>query len=170
MAEKNLFYYMDGLGNLPDHAMFSLTIENNILHLNHVIPHLLGKGKVLQEYKINAENILAFDIVNVADLQNKSVIGRGAAGAFLFGPVGAVLGGMSGASKQKIKSTLAISFLPSLGGDPKTIVFDAEPPSWGSKNKLSIAKMKKQLTQITKSQEVMAHLGQTVNADGSISL
>lgn len=170
MAGKNLFYYLDGLGNLPSQSMFRVELEGDVVLLNQVKPHAFGKDKVIQQYKLPAASIIDFGIVKTAELQKQSVVGRGAVGGFLFGPVGAVLGGMSAAGKQKIKSTLAICYLPSTGGDPKTIVFDAEPPSWGGSNAGSVSKMKRELLNVPKSPAVMAYLGQTVNEDGSISL
>lgn len=170
MAGKNLFYYLSGLGNLPNRAMFRVELEGGTLILSHASPRAFRKDKIIQQYKIAAADILAFDIVTEAELENRSVVGRGVAGGLLFGPVGAALGGLSGSNKQKIKATLAISYLPSSGGGPRTIVFDAEPPSWGSQNKLSVAKMKNKLIKIPKSVAAMAYLGQTVNADGSIIL
>lgn len=47
--------------------------------------------------------------------KGKSVIGRGAAGGLLFGPVGAVVGGLSGTgkkTKKEVKTYLIISFHP----------------------------------------------------------
>lgn len=170
MAGKNLFFYLSGLGNLPGGAMFRIEIDGDTLVLSQVSPRAFGKDKIIQQYKIAASDILAFDILTEAELKNRSVVGRGVIGGLLFGPVGAVLGGLSGNNKQKIKATLAISYLPSSGGDPRTVVFDAEPPSWSSQNKLSVAKIKNELINIPKSTAVTAYLGQTVNADGSITL
>ena len=88
---------------------------------------------MLQQYKIKTEDILDLGIVKVSELKKQSVVGRGVVGGLLFGPVGAVLGGMSATGKQKIKSTLAICYLPSSGDDTKTIVFNADAPSWGDR-------------------------------------
>lgn len=170
LAGKNLFYYLNGLGNLPNRAMFRVELDGDTLILSHASPRAFRKDKIIQQYKIAASDILAFDIVTEAELKNRSVVGRGVAGGLLFGPVGAVLGGLSGSNKQKIKATLAISYLPSSGGDPRAVVFDAEPPSWGSQNKLSVVKIKNKLVKIPKSGAAMAYLGQTISADGSIIL
>ena len=168
--EKNLFYHLDGLGNLPQSTPFSIGFDGEYVLLDQLKLKIFGKNETVQQYKIKAADILDFGIVNTAELKNKSVIGRGVAGGLLFGPVGALLGGMSGANQQKIKSTLAICYLPSTGGDPKTVIFDAEPPSWGSMNKVAASKMQRELTKNPKSEAVMAYLGQTVEEDGSILL
>lgn len=170
MSKTNLFYYLEGLGTLQNYAMFRVLLEGETLTLNHVKPRLVGNDKVIQSYKINAENILDLGIVKTTELQKKSVVGRGAVGGLLFGPVGAMLGGMSAADKGKVKSVLAISYLPSAGGEPKTIMLDADPPSWGGLNMSYIAKLKKELAKTPKSQAVMGYLGQTINKDGSITL
>lgn len=170
MSGKNLFFYLSGLGNLPERAYFRVGIDGDTLILAQVSPRAFGKDKIIQQYKIAAQSILAFDILTEAELKKRSVVGRGVAGGLLFGPVGAVLGGLSGNNKQKIKSTLAISYIPSSGNDPRTIVLDAELTSWEGQNKLSVAKIKNKLAKIPKSAEAMAYLGQTVNQDGSITL
>lgn len=169
MAGKNLFLHLSGLGS-PESELFRIMVEDGFLLLDCVKPHAFGKDKLIQQYKIDASRVLDFDIVKIADVENKSVIARGVAGGLLLGPVGAVLGGMSAADKRKIKSTLAISYLPSSGGDPKTVVFNMDLPSWSSKNALSIVNLQKALSKIEKCKEVMDYLGQTQNADGSISL
>lgn len=165
----NLFEYLNGLGTLPERAMFEISLDEEYLTMNQIKLKVFGKNEILQQYRIKACDILALDIVKKAELENQSVIGRGAVGGLLFGPVGAVLGGMSATSKQKIKSTLAISYLPSSGDEPKTIVF-TDASSWSGNNALSVSKMKDRLTKIPKSARAMSYLGQAVNEDGSITL
>ena len=81
-----------------------------------------------------------------------------------------MIGGDKVLQQYKIKSTLAICYLPSSGDDPKTIVFNAEPPSWGGQNISSATKMKNELAKRPKSERVVRYLGQIVNEDGSITL
>ncbi len=170
MSGKNLFTVLDGLGNQEQNALFRLELDAEELHITKVKARAFRGDTILQEYKIPTRSIVDFGIVTASELKKQSVIGRGAVGGLLFGPVGAVLGGMSATGKQKIKSTLAICYLPSTGGEPKTIVFDAEPAGWANSNRVSILKMKNQLLKLPKSPEVLAYLGQTVNQDGSITL
>ena len=167
---KNLFYYLSGLGTLPDNACFHIELEGEYLLLNYVELKVFGKDRLIQQYKIKAEDILALDVVNTADLKRKSVVGRGAAGGLLFGPVGAVLGGMSGTVQNKIKASLSISYLSSSSGECRAVVFNASPPSWEAINKLAVAKLKKELEKIPRSKAAMQYLGQIENDDGSISL
>lgn len=168
-SKENLFEYLSGLGTLPERALFEITLDEEFLTMNQIKFKVFGKNDILQQYKIKSCDILALDIVKKAELENQSVIGRGAVGGLLFGPVGAVLGGMSATSKQKIKSTLAISYLPSSGNEPKTIIF-ADDSTWSGANTLSVSKMKERLTKIPKSARAMKYLGQTINQDGSITL
>ena len=172
MAGKNLFMHLNGLG-VEAYTLFRVQLEGEYLTLDHIKPNAFRSDKLIQQYKIKAADILAFDIVKESELKNKSVLGRGAAGALLFGPVGAVLGGLSAVNKTKIKSTLAISFIPSAGGDPKTIVFDAEPPSWAAPNLKTVNNIKAELNRIPKSEAAAAYLGialGNIGTDGSITL
>ena len=166
---KHLFYYLSGLGDIKEDT-FEFDIDEQFLFLNNVKLKMFGKNEVIQQYKIKLEDIITADIVNTSELKKGSTIGRGAAGYLLFGPVGAVLGGMSAANKQKIKTTFAISYMPSVGDEPKTIVFNLDVPSWSSQNKMAVAKIKKPISDVKKSARVMEYLGQTASDDGSITL
>ena len=166
---KNLFDYLDGLGDLPANSVFRVLLEGEFLSLYRIKLKTFGSDEIIQQYKIKAADILALDQVKTSELQNQSVVGRGVVGGLLFGPVGALLGGMSATGKQKIKTTLAISYLPSSGNEAKTVIL-ADSVAWGGNNAASIAKLKKDLEKIPKSDRAMAYLGQTVNEDGSITL
>lgn len=169
MLAKNLFDYLDGLGDLPANSVFRILLEDEFLFMHHIKLKVFGSDEIIQSYKIKASDILALDQVKTSELQNQSVLGRGVVGGLLFGPVGAVLGGMSATGKQKIKTTFAISYLPSNTDTPKTVVF-ADSASWSGNNTVSVTKMKKELAKIKKSDRVMNYLGQTVSQDGSIIL
>lgn len=168
--KQNLFCYLEGLGQLPENAIFRVELEGDYLVLMHVNLHVLKKDDVVQRYQIKASDILDFGIIKQSELKKQSVIGRGMVGGFLFGPVGAMLGGMSATAKQKIKSVFAVSYLPSQGDEPKTLMFDADQAGWGASNALWASKTRAALSKIPKSSRVLAYLGQTTNADGSITL
>ena len=166
---KNLFDYLDGLGDLPQNSVFRVVLEGEFLSLYRIKLKTFGADEIIQHYKISTSDILALDQVKTSELQNQSVVGRGVVGGLLFGPVGALLGGMSATGKQKIKTTLAISYVPSNGNEPKTVIL-ADAAAWGGNNAVSIAKLKNELAKQPKSERVVRYLGQTVNEDGSITL
>ena len=170
---KNLFYHIKGLGdNFADQDFFDVSLNGDNLEINQIKVRF-GKRTILQSYRINAQDILMMDIVSVEQLKNKSVVGRGVAGGLLFGPLGAVIGGMSGINKQKIKRTLVIIYLPSQRDEPQEFILDIDVPSWGSLNEVSINKLKKELTKIPKSQRAKEYLKifeDNINEDGSIQL
>lgn len=167
---RNLFTYLEGLGQLPDNSLFRVELDGEYLVLLHIKLHLLGKDEVLQKYQIQAADIVDMGIVKQSELQKQSVVGRGVVGGVLFGPVGAMLGAMSAAGKQKIKNVFAVSYLPSQGDEPKTIMFDADPAGWTANNTNWATKAKKELSAYKKSARLLAYLGQASNEDGSITL
>lgn len=171
--KNNLFYYVSGLGpEVKDTDHIIIKLNDNTLELDRVKLKVFSE-EVIQTYKINAGDILKADIVTEEELKDKSVLGRGAAGALLLGPVGAVLGGMTALKNKKNKTLFAISYLPSQGDKPQTLIFDAEPSGWKGTNKTYITNLKKELAAIPKSQRAKDYLGifDTVqNEDGSIQL
>lgn len=60
--------------------------------------------------------------------QDKSVIGRAAVGALLFGPFGAIVGGLSGlnTTKSSNKNMLVVSFWDIATREPKSIIVRSE--------------------------------------------
>lgn len=168
--KQNLFFYLEGLGQIPQPSTFRVEIESDYLVFANVKVRMIGDDEVIQRYQIRTSDILDFGIVKKSELKNQSVIGRGVVGGFLFGPVGAMLGGMSATGKQKIKSVFAVSYLPSQGNEPRTLMFDADQLGWGGNNAIWVAKIKERLSRTQKSDRVLAYLGQTTNEDGSITL
>jgi len=84
--------------------------------------------KVEKSYKIQAEKVISLDIITEKNIEekSKSVVGRGIAGAVLFGPAGLLLGGMSGIgnkTKTKIKFLFCISYSDK-ENEVKNIIFD----------------------------------------------
>ena len=172
--DNNIFYCLSGLGeDTKSNEMIRLNLTDDTLEINKLKSKMFGKEEIIKTYKINAGDILKADIVTEEELKDKSVLGRGAAGALLLGPVGAVLGGMTALKNKKINKFFAISYLPSQGNKPQTIVFEAEPPLFKNYNKLYISKFKQKIATIPKSQRAKDYLGifDTIqNEDGSIQL
>lgn len=96
-----------------------------------VIEEITGvfKYKVIQTFRLSLDKIISMDIVTEDNIEEKkkSVIGRGVAGAVVFGPVGAIIGSASGVgSKKKVKKNnyFVISYFGADCDEVKTITFD----------------------------------------------
>lgn len=90
-----------------------------------------SKYDVLASYIIPAERIQTVDVITQKNIEEKqkSIVGRGILGAVAFGPVGAIVGGMSGIGSKSIttaSSTLCIVY-ETKGGGYSNIVFDIKP-------------------------------------------
>lgn len=91
----------------------------------------ITKNDVVNTFRVKFENVLDVIVADKKQIinENKSVIGRGAVGSLMFGPVGAMLGGMSalGAKHKKISTDkfLVISY-KNKNGDIANITFDAD--------------------------------------------
>ncbi len=169
---KNIFEYKSGLPATPSQPTFSLSTEGGDLLVQEVKVKVLGKNEVLRTYRIPLENIISLEIVTEKELKDKSVLGRGAVGALLLGPVGAVLGGMSGVgSKQKSVFMLAVAYATqSAPGEVKTLVFNAEYAGWLGQNQAAVRQIKKEMEGVQPSALVSQCIGQSVAPDGSITL
>lgn len=62
---------------------------------------LLFTGKGLPDVFLPYERALSFRIVDDEELRDKSAIGRAAVGGLLFGPLGAVVGAVSGSGQKR---------------------------------------------------------------------
>lgn len=123
--------------------------------LIHEVRLKLLKKDILNTYRIKLENVLDVIVATKKEIvaKNKSVVGRGVAGAVLFGPVGAMLGGMSGLGKKE-KSVkkgpfLVISY-KSKEGEIKNITFNAESSLVSLTAKSFALEVKKKLNKINK--------------------
>ena len=81
-----------------------------------------------EPYYLKYTQITNVGVVTEKEIEeaNKSVIGRAAIGGLLLGPLGAVVGGVSGVGKkQKTKSNIfiVINYISSDSSEPKVITF-----------------------------------------------
>lgn len=130
--EKNTYItkYLQGLPNINvgDICKLSFDNENLIIQAIKVSGIIKSKVNVINTFKINNKKIISFDLINKSNIEtkSKSVIGRGIAGGLIFGPVGAIIGGISG-TKQDIKSNdeffLNISYYGVNEDDLKVLIF-----------------------------------------------
>lgn len=96
-----------------------------------VIEEITGvfKYKVIQTFRLSLDKIISMDIVTEDNIEEKkkSVIGRGIAGAAVFGPIGAIIGSASGVgNKKKVKQNnyFVVSYFGANEDEVKTITFD----------------------------------------------
>lgn len=132
------FAYIDGISglfNVPNEVV-DVTINNSLNKL--IIKSVLNKNSVAE---LPLERIK--DARKVTDQQiteaNKSVIGRAVVGTLLLGPLGAVIGGMSGigtkTKKSPQKNFVIITYTSD--GNGKTLVFEIVGASIGWEKFLS---------------------------------
>lgn len=87
----------------------------------------IGNAKTVS---LSYEQITGTDVYSETEIleKSKSVIARSVAGAALFGPLGAIIGGMSGVGSKKSKKTsyyYTISYTTS-NGDPGLLTFGTD--------------------------------------------
>lgn len=177
---KTIMVYKDGLPDTPDSELFEVDMDRENMILSQITLGVL-KNKVIQTYKIPLENIVECGFVTEKEVisADKSVVGRGLVGGFLFGPAGLVLGGMSGIGSKKKEKTIGlfvITYLsPRSPGELKSFVLDT---GWNNRDlhNINFAKeARKKVEKVGKSELVTAFLASNevetgVNSDGSITL
>lgn len=121
--------YVDGIQGMSPKEQITLTHDRSkgILEikvfLSRQAPYTLSTAKIT-----NIEYITDREIYE----KGKSVIGRAAAGAVLFGNLGAVIGGISGTGKKtksKLHHYIVITYISN--GTEKLIAFEEETPQIG---------------------------------------
>lgn len=120
-------------GDLPVSHLVQISFDNDYLLLEEVTGAF--KLKVLNTFKIDASRIISLDVItekNIIDKQ-KSVVGRGIAGSILFGDVGLLLGGLSGAGKKQKEISdyfFVISYYGKDNSEIKTLTFETSGSLW----------------------------------------
>ena len=123
--EGNLFVnldYIEGINGLTKNTPVKLT-------------HNRQDGKIEIKPSLSKQSPYTLDTYKISDIQylssreiyekGKSVVGRAAVGSLLFGPVGALVGGVSGTGKKqksKLKHFVIITYLSDW--EEKTIIFE----------------------------------------------
>jgi hypothetical protein len=86
----------------------------------------IANGLFISEMEIHNSQIISIDFADQSELlkQNKSVIGRAVVGNLLMGPMGAIVGGMSGIGSKNVKknSYLVINFWDRFTKQAQTIL------------------------------------------------
>lgn len=131
-SESYLAFHMHGIPHAPKNAMANIYISGEKM--------LVECNGIAFELKLErvtaAEGVLRTDLLK----QDKSVLGRGIVGGLILGPLGAIVGGMSGVgTKDKKGSFLVINYRSSTSDQIEVIIFDL-------KNILTARKIAKSLT------------------------
>lgn len=130
--EQFVFQHASGLKFVDKDAFLNLNVENCI-----TISQGKHKKKILET--INYGEVI--DVILLEEIENndknKSIIGRAIVGGLLLGPVGAVVGGMSGTSKTK--TAKSVYYLQILAKDEKDIILK---PAFNSSNIAALARNK----------------------------
>lgn len=121
-----LLQVLEGLPGAAKFALCEIKFEDEALKIV-LLKNVFQKTPV-NTYSISLNKLITVDIVTEENIKEKekSVVGRGIAGATLFGPVGAILGGLSGTGTKKKKtktSVFVISYYGVNENDVKTIYF-----------------------------------------------
>ena len=129
------FAYVDGIPNV-------FGVEKEIVDVT--IDHCCGQLSIVSCLSKKRSATLALnkitDVRDITDTQiieaDKSVIGRAAIGGLLMGPLGSVIGGMSGIGKKKTVSSrhhyVIVSYISN--DEPKRLVFEIVGASTGWKS------------------------------------
>lgn len=176
MSQENTFSHFSGLPAEFEPNYFTLEFDESNLIIHQVKIKLL-KNQPLQTFKIPLRNIVTMGIVTEEDLSQNNAIGNGVVGALLFGPVGAVLGGMSGLGAKKVPC-FAVSYISeNQPKEIKTIIFNAAAVAGViSRNKAFVSEVKEKHKNIELSVLVKNYLKDNgvceleKNSDGSITL
>ena len=121
---KAFFNLIDGIDIENPLNQLRLSVNDEFLIIEEKVLKLF-RSVTITTHKIPLENIITTLVATESEIAevNKSAIGRGVVGGLIFGPVGLVLGGLSGVGKKKTmskKQHFIVSFL-ALSGDVKNI-------------------------------------------------
>lgn len=131
-AESYIAFHMHGIPHASQNALANIFINDEKMVVE-------CKGIT---FELKLERVTAAEGVSRTDLlkQDKSVIARGVVGGLLLGPIGAIVGGMSGVgTKDKKGAFLVINYRSSATDQIEVIIFDM-------KNILTARKIAKSLT------------------------
>jgi len=113
---------VDGIENIKTGNLVALTLlDDGRLKIKEYISRK-------DAYYLNYSQIKNVGIINKADIkeEDKSVVGRAVVGGLLLGPLGAVVGGVSGIGKKQIeeyKNFIIINYISSESSEQKVLSF-----------------------------------------------
>lgn len=131
--ENNRSVNFSCVDGLPGYA--SGDAVNATINLDQSILFLRARVFKRPEIKLYLDKITSVSVATETEIREKSknVIGRAAIGTLLLGPLGAVVGGMSGVGSKKKKEIKSFLFITYLSSDisEKTIVLEIVGASLG---------------------------------------
>ncbi|WP_286149563.1 MULTISPECIES: hypothetical protein [Bacillota] len=115
--------YIDGISFYTKGFMIKISIDDNNKCL--IINPLVEKK---ESVKVKLQNIINVSVVTDKDIveKSKSVLGRAAIGGLLIGPLGAIVGGISGTGnkvKNKYTYYMVINYKSEIDNEIKVISF-----------------------------------------------
>lgn len=109
--------HMYGLPNVKEYASTNIFLADDKI--------VIEADK--RTFEVTYEQLTAAEAMTATDLltKDKSVIGRAIVGGVLLGPIGAIVGGMSGIGKEKMKGNfLILNYIPSNSDETKVLIFN----------------------------------------------
>jgi hypothetical protein len=139
----NMFTLCYGLeGFVKEGGSVNLSTDGETLFINSLLTEFSTKSRVEKYLEIPCARIDCFDYITEDEVKNKSVLARGVVGGIILGPLGAVIGGMSGigTKTKEGKSFLTINYTAS-NGNANTIIL-TDGLGWAGSNKGKVKKIK----------------------------
>ncbi len=116
----------DGIEAIPRGMAVSVTLLPDQIEIRQIVG---GKARAYLSY----DQVVKVGSVNEKEVEeaDKSVIGRAVVGGVLLGPLGAVIGSVSGVGKKqktKYKNYFVINYTASGSDEPKVLSFEVGGP------------------------------------------
>lgn len=118
-TESHVCVHMHGIPNVNKGSLASLYLSDEKLIIE-------ADNKT---FELKYDQLTAAQGVQKNELlkEDKSVIGRGVVGGLVLGPIGAIVGGMSGIGQKDVKGDfLVINYLPTSTNEINALIFDTK--------------------------------------------
>lgn len=128
--------HTEGLSGVGKNASCKIKLDDDYITIDEVALSLKG-FKTVKTFKVPIENVVSVEVITEENIKekSKSVVGRGVAGAVVFGPAGLILGGLSGVGvkkKKDITRLFCISYTRSEDQKVQNLVFKMVGPDLDS--------------------------------------
>lgn len=127
------FEFVEGIAFVSQGERIKLAFSRNLVFLNKQLKDVMS---------VEYADITNAEVLTETTEENKSVIGRAVVGGLLLGPVGAVVGGISGTGKKE-KNNYYLRITYSNGNEEKTVIlksFDKTQKTCENAKNLIVAK------------------------------